>query len=40
MERINKVIDNIPSLIERGQELIYPEKYNEWEKCVKKSISC
>ena len=38
MERINKVVYNIPSLIERGQELIYPEKYNEWEKCVKKSI--
>ena len=26
--------DNIPNWIEKGQALIFPERYAEWEKCV------
>lgn len=26
--------ENIPSWIKKGQELIFPERYEEWEKCV------
>lgn len=27
-------IQHIPEWIEKGQALIYPERYEEWEKCV------
>lgn len=29
-----KAKDSIPSWIERGQALIFPERYKEWEQCV------
>ena len=29
-----RAIQNIPEWIEKGQALIYPERYEEWEKCV------
>lgn len=29
-----KAQDNIPNWIEKGQTLIFPERYAEWEKCV------
>ena len=29
-----RAIQNIPKWIEKGQTLIYPERYEEWEKCV------
>ena len=31
--------DNIPNWIEKGQALIFPERYAEWEKCVVASAS-
>lgn len=30
-----KAQENIPNWIARGQALIFPERYEEWEKCVK-----
>lgn len=30
---------NIPNLIEKGQALIFPERYAEWENCVVDSAS-
>lgn len=29
-----RIIQNIPRWIEWGQSLIYPERYDEWKKCV------
>ena len=33
-----KAKERIPSWIERGQALIFPERYEKWEQCVQDSV--
>lgn len=34
-----RAIQNIPEWIAKGQALIYPERYEEWEKCVNACVT-
>ncbi len=37
VQREQKAIENIPTWIERGKEMIFPERYEEWERYVNAS---